>query len=62
MNYIINSIFELYYHFFMKKQKPTLLALAVDRFTNSTWLEDLYHFKSFDQYLYEGKGTDQSTN
>lgn len=62
MNYIINSIFELYYHFFMKKTKPTLLALSVDRFTYSTWLEDLYHFKSFDQYLYEGKGTDQSTD
>lgn len=55
MNLLIDSLFELRYAF-MKKPQPSLLAIAVERFTNSSWLEDLYHFKSLDEYLDQGKG------
>jgi hypothetical protein len=59
MDILIDLMFELKYAFQRKKlgAKPTLLALSVDRFTNSTWLEDLHHFKSIDQYLCLGKGS-----
>ena len=59
MKKLIDLMFELRYAFLRKKlgAKPTLLAISVDRFTNSTWLEDLHHFKSMNQYLYTGKGS-----
>jgi hypothetical protein len=56
MNIILDTLFDLHYSF-KKKPEPTLLAIAVERFTNSTWLEDLCHFKTLDMYIDKGKGS-----
>jgi hypothetical protein len=56
-NMFIDLLFELRYMFLRKKLKPTFLVLSIDRFTNSSWLEDLYCYKTLDDYLYTGKGS-----
>lgn len=38
-----------------RRQQPSLLALSMHRFTGSTWVEDLLHYKHVDHYLYKGK-------
>lgn len=38
-----------------RRQEPSLLALSMHQFTESTWVEDLLHYKHVDHYLYKGK-------
>lgn len=43
------------YYSLQKKQKPTLLGIAVARFNDSSWVEDLFHYGTVRDYLYHGK-------
>lgn len=45
----------------IKPPKPSRLAHSIVRFTNSTWVEDLFYYKNLDQYTFKGKAAPYPT-